>query len=76
MGSAGNLERASFPQVQGQGWAGFMSRRRIYLQVLLLYISLRVEFSKTSRTTADVRLLGQFNINDSIEKILCTCHLC
>jgi hypothetical protein len=69
MGSAGNLEQASFPQVQGQGWAGFMSRGRIYLKVLQLYISLRVEFSKRSRIRADVRVLGQFDINDSIEKI-------
>jgi hypothetical protein len=69
MGSAGNVERASFPQVQGQGWIGFMSRGRIYLQVLLLFISLRLEFSKRPRIRADVRVLGQFDINDSLEKI-------
>jgi hypothetical protein len=69
VGSAGNLEQVFFPQVQGQGWAGFMNRGRIYLQDLLLYISLKVEFSKMSRTRADVRVLGQLDINDSIEKI-------
>jgi hypothetical protein len=46
-----------------------MSRGRIYLQVLLLYISLRVELSKRSRTRAGVRVLGHFDINDSVEKI-------
>jgi hypothetical protein len=53
-----------------------MSRGRIYLQVLLLYISLKAEFSKRSRTREDVRVLGQFDISDSIEKIWYTCHLC
>jgi hypothetical protein len=48
----------------------------ICLHVFLLYISLRVEFSKKSRTRVDVIVLGQFDINDRVEKIWHTCHLC
>jgi hypothetical protein len=68
MGSAGNLELGFFPSCAGSGLGCFYEQRENLSACPPAIYLLRVEFSIRSRTRA-VRVMGQFDINDSIEKI-------
>jgi hypothetical protein len=61
-----------FPSSAGSGLGWFYEpRENLFAGPPAIYICLRVKFSKRAKTRADVRVLGQFDINDSIKK----CHI-